>query len=248
MHLPGERRDSQGGVVFTVCTQCKRVLVPSPNPSKLRVSVDDDDQWMNIEDISNTQSVPLVNLSHGLCSSCFRRMDACLESNNNKSTPLSYPLPRKPVPKANSAPALLSSSPSSVSPSSSVSPLRILVVDDNKLQRRIHQRMVEQAGFACDAAESGEQAIEKVKTTTYSLILMDLMMTGNDGWDTSKTIRTMMATRDGGYGSVPKVVAVTGMRIDNQLIKDCAAAGMDDIVHKPVAPAVLNKLLRRYSP
>jgi len=122
----------------------------------------------------------------------------------------------------------------------------VLVVDDNKLQRLIHKRMVEQAGYQCDAVESGEQAIEKAKTTPYSLILMDLMMTGTDGWDTAKTIRRMLTETVLVHG-YPKVVAVTGMRIDDQLIKDCAAAGMDDIVHKPVAPAVLNKLLARYN-
>jgi len=201
--------------------------------------MDDDDQWINVEDISNSQAVQLVNLSHGLCASCFRRVDASLVNTPTLKSP--NPNPRRAVVKSNSAPAILSEPTSK-----STAPLRILVVDDNKLQRLIHKRMVEQAGYQCDAVESGEQAIEKAKTNSYSLILMDLMMAGTDGWETSKMIRKMVID-NAGFGAVPKVVAVTGMRIDNQLIKDCAAAGMDDIVHKPVAPAVLSKLLSRYN-
>lgn len=251
MHLPGFRlkcqsaaqqdprtHNKENGEVFTVCTECKRVLVPSRKNStpSIRISREEDDQWVNFEDISNLNTVPVVNLSHGLCASCFRHMDALVDS-----------LPRFPptniarkVAKSTSSPQL---SPKHQLSSTST---RVLVVDDNKLQRQIHKRMVEQAGFQCDVASSGPQAIEMVQKHSYSLIMMDLMMGDTDGWSTSKTIRKILLQTIE-YVGLPKIIAVTGLQVDSKLISECAAAGMADILQKPVSPAVLNKILSNYA-
>jgi len=125
--------------------------------------------------------------------------------------------------------------------------LHVLVVDDNKLQGKIHKRMVEQAGFKCDVAASGAQAIEMAQDTHYRLVLMDLMMVGRDGWSTARKIRkNSLSGADEGI-EPPRIVAVTGLHIDNKLIKECAEAGMEDIIHKPVSPPVLNKLLTSFA-
>lgn len=239
---PVARRE---GDVFTVCTQCKRILVPARKNSApaLRVS-SDDDQWMSFEDISNSQAVPIANLSHGLCAACFQRMDALVDA-----LPPSFPTPivpttaRKPPTRAASSPQL-PIKPSS--PSTPSAPMRVLVVDDNRLQRQIHKRMVEQAGFPCDVASSASQALEMVQKHSYSLVLMDLMMEGTDGWSGAKAIRRKML-QTVGYSGIPKIVAVTGLHVDSKLIDECAEAGMDDIMHKPVSPPVLTKLLNRYA-
>jgi CheY-like chemotaxis protein len=119
----------------------------------------------------------------------------------------------------------------------------VLVVDDNKLQRRIHQRMVEQQGYRCDIATTGRQAIEMTQTTSYTLVLMDLMMGGSeDGWSAARKIRRK--SKDENF---PKIVAVTGLHIDQHLIHSCVAAGMNDIIHKPMPPSVLHKLLSSHS-
>jgi len=169
-------------------------------------------------------------------------MDAILV---DSISPLRPSLAARKISKSSSSPQFSRTK----SPSSPTTPLRVLVVDDNKLQRQIHKRMVEQAGFKCDVAESGEQAIAMAQDMTYHLVLMDLMMTGRDGWSTARKIRKNSLSGASGalVGAVrPRIVAVTGMHIDNKLIKECADAGMDDIIHKPVSPPILNKLLSSF--
>lgn len=122
--------------------------------------------------------------------------------------------------------------------------MRVLVVDDNKLQRLVHKRMVEQAGYLCDIALSGAQALEMVRSGehAYSLILMDLMMEGMDGWTTSKLIRKALLPKVG-HAGLPRIVAVTGMQIDTKLISECAEVGMADIIQKPMSTSGLSRVL-----
>jgi len=204
-------------------------------PPSIRISREEDDQWINFEDISKSQPMPMVNLSHGLCASCYQHMDALVDV---RSPTLTLNSARRPIPKAVSAP-LLTTSTHDLPPLPS---MRVLVVDDNKLQRLVHKRMVEQAGFQCDIALSGAQAVEMAREHSYSLILMDLMMEGIDGWTTSKLIRKALLPKVGHTG-LPRIVAVTGMQIDTKLIDECADAGMADIVQKPVSATSLNRLL-----
>jgi len=235
---PGAQQDSRAhkgnDEVFTVCTQCKRVLLPSRKnsaPPSIRISREEEGQWVNFEDISNLHATPVVNLSHGLCASCFLKMDALVDSLPHLPT-----IARKVI-KSASSPQLTPRHQALT---------RVLVVDDNKLQRQIHKRMAEQAGFQCDVAASGPQAIEMVQKHSYSLILMDLMMGDTDGWTTSKTIRKILL-QTVGHAALPKIIAVTGLQVDSKLISECAAAGMDDILQKPVSPTILNKILSTYA-
>jgi len=230
-------RHAEFSEVYTVCTQCRRVLLPSRKNSApvLRASGGDDDQWINFDDISKAQAVPIANLSHGLCASCFQRMDALVDSLPSPSSPPH--ITRKITGRSVSSPLI---------PTKQFSCTRVLVVDDNKLQRHIHKRMVEQVGFLCDIASSAPQAIEMVQKHSYSLILMDLMMSDMDGWKGSKLIRNVLL-QTVGYAYLPRIIAVTGLDIDTNLIDECAEAGMDEIIQKPVSPAILNKLLSKYT-
>jgi len=107
--------------------------------------------------------------------------------------------------------------------------------------------MVEKTGVPCDIASSAAQAIEMVQKHSYSLILMDLMMEGGtDGWSCAKSVRNVLL-HTVGYNGLPKIVAVTGMHVDAKIVGACAAAGMDDIVQKPVSPTILNMLLSKYA-
>jgi len=232
-------KERGGGQVYTVCTQCKRVRLPvvrkhSAPVLRRHCHGGDDDQWITIEDISGEQVVPTShNFSHGLCCSCFERMDKMVSRTSSPSP-------------TNSPTRTLASSTSLIRrPSIPSSPMRVLVVDDNKLQRLIHKRMVEQGGFSCDVASSAVQAIEMVEKHSYSLILMDLMMSGMDGFEGAKNIRQLLMQS---VGSVPTILAVTGLEGDSVLVKQCKEAGMEDIIHKPVSTASLNKLLVKYSP
>jgi len=106
--------------------------------------------------------------------------------------------------------------------------------------------MVEQAGLDCDVASSAAQAIELVQKHVYALILMDLVMTPTDGWSISRKIRaTLQHTL--GTSPLPKIVAVTGLHMDEALLRSCAEVGMEEVVKKPISPAMLHKVLSKHA-
>jgi CheY-like chemotaxis protein len=220
------------GEVFTVCTQCKRVLLPSLRKGiSIRISKEEEDQWIEAGKLSDSQTA--ASLSHGLCTSCFNRLDEKL-----LSSPSSFSSKKSVLNKSASSPQLLRNQ--------RAGPMRVLVVDDNRLQRQIHKRMVDQAGFECDVASTGQQAIELVQKHSYSLILMDLVMSPADGWSTSRKIRTLLLQTLGCL-SLPTIVAVTGLYVDDKLVQECKDAGMDDVVQKPVSPTILHRVLSRHA-
>jgi CheY-like chemotaxis protein len=257
LHDPKVLPHKEYGEVSTVCTQCKRVLLSSLKHGgvSIRISRDEDDQWINPADFS----VPYSNcLSHGLCGACFSRLDAKLlsiPSSYPPSIPSSYPpsttihtsairTNKSILNKSSNSPQISRISPPSLS---LPRPLRVLVVDDNRFQRQIHKRMVEQAGFVCDVAVSGEEAVEMARKTPYSLILMDLVMKTMDGWTTSRKIRMAMMEAVGVAGALPKIVAVTGLQVDEKMMQKCKGSGMEEVMQKPVSPSLLHKVLTQHA-
>jgi len=100
--------------------------------------------------------------------------------------------------------------------------------------------MIESAGYACDCASSGSEALEKVKCTPYPLVLMDCMLGGwLDGWSTASKIRELFPGRH------TLIVAVTGLENEKELFDRCLAAGMDDVAFKPLHKDTLHEWLKR---
>jgi len=233
----------------TICTQCKKVLLPftkgSAGISSRNSNNDSDgnDLAKYFEKLQISQSTP--HLSHGLCRSCFNNINSDLlvsEFNdiNNNNNEINTERRKTILSKSLSSPQLTRHLPTR--------PKRVLIVDDNSLQRQIHKRMVEHAGYECDVALNGAQALELVQKHSYSYILMDLIMGPMDGWTTSKKIRSLLLQTLGFSSSIPKIIAVTGLNVDEKLTKQCTDAGMDDVMHKPISTEMLHKALHRHSP
>lgn len=106
----------------------------------------------------------------------------------------------------------------------------ILVVDDNDINRILASKVLSKWGVDVDFAENGQIAVDKVKTSKYDLILMDLHMPVMDGMEAAKAIRKL----GGEYTKLP-IVALTASLFSNELetIKEC---GMDGYVMKPFVP------------
>jgi CheY-like chemotaxis protein len=118
-------------------------------------------------------------------------------------------------------------------------PLRILLVEDNAMNRRLALILLERMGYQADVATNGREAIEAVERETYDVVLMDIQMPEMDGLEATRRIREQFAD-----GARPRIIALTA----NAMVEDreeSTAAGMDDYLAKPIRPAELTEALRR---
>ncbi len=116
-------------------------------------------------------------------------------------------------------------------------PLEVLVVEDNRINQRLVQRVIEKRGGHAVVAGNGEAAVELFKRNRFDAILMDCQMPVMDGFEATRRIREIEGGR-----SRTAIIALTAnaMRGDRE---KCLAAGMDAFVAKPFEAAQLIRLL-----
>lgn len=102
--------------------------------------------------------------------------------------------------------------------------VHILVVDDNRINQKITQKILEKRQFKCSLADDGEQAISLVKENNYDLILMDIHMPKIDGVQATKAIRK--------FNQETPIVALTAVELD-EMRATIMDSGMNDIILKP---------------
>lgn len=122
------------------------------------------------------------------------------------------------------------------------STMTILVVEDNFVNRKVCQKILERHGCDVRFAENGQEALEQVEQHAFDLVLMDLQMPVMDGFETTLAIRA----RDRRLGIHTPIVALTAhaMRGDRE---KCLAIGMDDYLTKPVKPQDIDRVIERWS-
>ena len=117
---------------------------------------------------------------------------------------------------------------------------RILLVEDNELNREIALEILKEKGFILDTAEDGSVAVEKIKYAQpgqYDLVLMDIQMPKMDGYEATKQIRKL----PGEYANIP-IIAVTANAFEADH-KKALRAGMNDHIGKPLEfPKLLKKI------
>jgi signal transduction histidine kinase/DNA-binding response OmpR family regulator/HPt (histidine-containing phosphotransfer) domain-containing protein len=116
---------------------------------------------------------------------------------------------------------------------------RVLLVEDNELNREVALGLLEDAHMSIDLAENGEVAVQKVGEKKYDIVLMDMQMPVMDGIMATKAIRS-----DPRLCTLP-IVAMTAnvMAADRE---NCIKAGMNDHVAKPIDPDELFTVLLRW--
>jgi two-component system, sensor histidine kinase and response regulator len=119
---------------------------------------------------------------------------------------------------------------------------KILLVEDNPVNREVAVGMLENLGCSIDAAENGRLAIDAMNCATYDAILMDCQMPVMDGLTATGEIRRREQTS--GAARVP-VIALTANAMEGDRER-CLAAGMDDFLSKPFTQQQLATLLRRW--
>ena len=123
----------------------------------------------------------------------------------------------------------------------SVAGCRVLLVDDNAINREVVLGMLEDSGLLIDIAENGVDAVDAVNIGHYDLVLMDIQMPMLDGFAATRQIRANPA-----HASLPIVaLSAHAMVSDHQA---SLAAGMNDHLDKPIVPDALIAALLRWLP
>ncbi len=104
---------------------------------------------------------------------------------------------------------------------------RILLVEDNAINRLFVKKILEQLGFVVDVADNGEKAVSQVRIAAYDAVLMDCQMPVMDGYEATRTIRSLGP----GYHELP-IIALTAHALQSDRDK-CLNSGMDDYMSKP---------------
>jgi CheY-like chemotaxis protein len=116
---------------------------------------------------------------------------------------------------------------------------RILIAEDNAINQKVIERMVQKLGYPVDLVANGREAIDALGGSSYSLVFMDCQMPEMDGFEACREIRKL----DGG-ARIP-IIAITANAMKGDRER-CLAAGMDDYVSKPFKQEDLRVVIERW--
>jgi PAS domain S-box-containing protein len=120
--------------------------------------------------------------------------------------------------------------------------VRILLAEDNAVNREIFLHMVRKFGYRADAVPDGKAAVAALQTEAYHLVFMDVQMPVMDGLAATAKIREMQS----GRGGRTPIVAITANVMGGDRER-CLAAGMDDYLPKPLSPDMLLEKIRLWT-
>ncbi|MBR1485919.1 MAG: response regulator, partial [Synergistaceae bacterium] len=121
---------------------------------------------------------------------------------------------------------------------------RVLIVDDNDMNRVVLRSLMKETEIKIDDAESGEECLQKVRENAYDVILMDYMMPRMDGRQTLTNLKALGTTIPSANAKVIVCTANALVGVRAELL----AAGFDDFLSKPVNGKELEAMLAKYIP
>src|SRR5207249_516091 len=107
--------------------------------------------------------------------------------------------------------------------------LRVLLAEDNPINRKVAQGMLQKQGHTVRVARDGQEVLDLLSGAVFDVVLMDVQMPGMDGLEATAQVRQREAA---GRGHVP-IIALTAHAMSGDRER-CLAAGMDDFVSKPI--------------
>jgi signal transduction histidine kinase/ActR/RegA family two-component response regulator len=120
------------------------------------------------------------------------------------------------------------------------SPLRILLAEDDAINRIVILGMLKHLGYEADSVENGIDTLQAIVRTTYDVVLMDIQMPGLDGLEVTRRIRRSR-------GNQPHIIALTAHVLAGDRER-CFAAGMNDYLCKPLSMAAVQTALAGIAP
>jgi CheY-like chemotaxis protein len=119
-------------------------------------------------------------------------------------------------------------------------PLEILLAEDNPFNQALATAILSKLGYAYDTAENGEEVISRLSEKVYDVILMDVQMPEMDGLEATRLIRRQHTNRQ------PIIIAMTANAMHEDR-EECLAAGMNDYLSKPIKPADVLTILKKWA-
>jgi signal transduction histidine kinase/HPt (histidine-containing phosphotransfer) domain-containing protein len=120
-------------------------------------------------------------------------------------------------------------------------PLRLLLADDNEINKKVGLSVLQKLGYRADVASNGLEVLKLLEQKAYDVIFLDVQMPEMDGLEAARNIRQRWSD-----AKRPRIIAMTG----NAFLGDrekCLEAGMDDYISKPVRVGELQAALERWA-
>jgi CheY-like chemotaxis protein len=118
----------------------------------------------------------------------------------------------------------------------------ILIIEDNPLNQKIISFGLSKKKYSYNFVSKGEEAVELFKSKWFDIILMDIMLPGINGFETTRRIRII---GEEVYKKQPYIIAITANTLDNDR-KRCLQSGMDEYISKPFDITQLNNILESF--
>jgi CheY-like chemotaxis protein len=119
----------------------------------------------------------------------------------------------------------------------SPAPWNHLVVDDSEINRLVMRKYLQRLGETFTEANSGNLALEKVKTDNFNMIWMDVKMPGISGIETSMKLRQ--------NGFTGHIIGLTG-QVEQEVVAECKEKGMNQVLAKPIVLKDIDQLIKVY--
>lgn len=119
-------------------------------------------------------------------------------------------------------------------------PAKILLAEDNDINRLLASKIFATMGYKVDTAVNGREALQMVKAGKFDLVFMDVQMPEMDGMETSRAIRAEVPK-----DKQPVIIAMTAFASDEDR-EMCMSAGMDDFISKPVVGEDMANMIRKW--
>jgi CheY-like chemotaxis protein/HPt (histidine-containing phosphotransfer) domain-containing protein len=126
--------------------------------------------------------------------------------------------------------------------------VKILVAESYSVNQMVAVKHLEKAGYTVEAVDDGQQVVEKVRTSNFALVLMNVQMPVMDGYAAARAVRAIeKETSIAAIGNHLPIIAMVD-RAAEEHMSQCYAAGMDDCIAKPLRKDSLLAAIEKWIP